>query len=566
MRVAKKDTHWFVADFETTGRNEYERTNRTRVWLWSIADENAEIAGDGDSIETFMEWCANHHGALIYFHNLRFDGAFILSYLLENYYPYEDKLLAHSKKGFTTLIGDMGEFYQMKINFASNRQVTIQDSLKLIPLTVEDIAHAFGLPIEKEVIDYDKYEINDVTLSYVHNDVRIVAMALKFFRDQGYIRMTIGSNAYHSFMDSNPNNKWLFPRLNKEFIEEWRNAYRGGRSQVNPIYEGKVLNNVYRFDINSMYPSIMANFPLPYGDPIPIESMGLFDFELYHVFIDFIIKDGHLPTLLKSSSIFNAKGETYWKDTEGVVELWISSIDYELLKEHYDINYIKFIKGFGFKTKIGIFKDWVNEMYENKSRYTGGLRLVYKLLLNSLYGKFGSRAVGQNKIPHLNDEGVLEYSLSEEHDMGLYYMPMAIAIVSWAHAIIDNAITTVGYDNFVYCDTDSVHTLTKLPEDMIDNKKLGKFKLEGIETISKYVRQKTYIYKQDGQWSLTCSGMTKGVKEYLIDRYGDDVINEFKVGLHIDEKTEGINNRKMKLRPIRVKGGIILIPAPFTIC
>lgn len=521
MRISRNNAQWFVADFETTGENEYAYTNRARVWLWAIADQNAEIVEHGDSIESFMEWCANNHGALIFFHNLRFDGAFIMSYLLENYYPWEEKLLSHSKRGFTTLIGDMGEFYQMKINFASNKQVTIQDSLKLIPLTVEDIAKAFKLPILKGIIDYDKYEINDETLEYVFHDVKIVAMAIKYFRDQGYNRMTIGSNAYHSFMDSNPNNKWLFPRLGKDFIEEWRNAYRGGRSQVNPRYAGKVMRDVYRFDINSMYPSIMANYDLPYGKPIPIQEMGLFNFELYHVRIDFSLKEGHLPTLLKASSIFNAKGETYWTDSEGLIELWISSLDYRLLEKHYKIHYFMFIDGYGFKTQLGIFRDWVNNMYELKSNSEGGLRLVYKLILNSLYGKYGSRAVGQNKIPYLDDEGVVSYALSEEHDMGEYYIPMAIAIVSWAHVLIDYAIEVCGVENFVYCDTDSVHCLKPLPKAMVDNKKLGKFKLEAVEEVSKYVRQKTYCYKENGEWHLTCSGMTKGVKEYLIDTYGD---------------------------------------------
>lgn len=565
MRVAQKDIHWYVADFETTGLNEYKKTNRTRVWLWAIANEDAEIVGDGDSIESFFDWCLNKPGAQIYFHNLRFDGTFILSYLLENYYPYEDKLLVHSKRGFSTLIGDLGEFYQLKINFAPNKQVTILDSLKLIPLTVRAIAKAFNLPIEKEIIDYDKYEINEHTLHYVYNDVKIVAMAIKYFRDKGFHRMTIGSNAYHSFMDADPFHKKLFPRLNKEYIEEWRNAYRGGRTQVNPAYASQVLHNVYRYDINSMYPSIMAMYELPYGYPIKCDQPGLFNFELYHVLIDFRIKDGHLPTLLKSSSIFNASGETYWKDSEGIIEIWISSLDMMLLEKHYDIYHLEYLDIQGFRTMRGIFSDWVNEMYANKSKYTGGLRLVYKLLLNSLYGKFGSRSVGQNKIPSLDEEGVLHYTLSEEHDMGQYYIPVAIAIVSWAHVLIDAAIQTVGVNNFVYCDTDSVHSLVKMPDKLVDNKALGKFKLEAIEEVSKYVRQKTYCYREDGKWTLTCAGMTESIKEYLINKYGDNITDEFKVGLHIDENTEGITFNDLKLMPKRVKGGTILIPAPFTI-
>ena len=565
MIIKQSEKQWYVADFETTGLNEYAITGRTRVWLYSVTDQNGVIQQDGDNLTDFMTWCSQHHGALIYFHNLRFDGTFIMTWLLENGFGYEENLLSHSKKGFNALIGEMGEYYQIKINFAPNRQVIIYDSLKLIPLSVRDIAKAFNLPIRKGKIEYDKYEINEETLSYVHNDVNIVALSIKYFRDKGYYRMTIGSNAYHSFKDSCPIFNMLFPRLTKEYIEDWREAYRGGRTQVNPKYAGKVMYGVKRYDLNSMYPSIMAHKLLPYGKPIKCEKPGRYSFELYKVAIHFKLKDGHLPTLLKTGSIFNKAGDTYYTDSEGVIDLKISSIDLELLYRHYDVSYIKYLEIWGFRCVAGIFEEWVNTMYENKSKHTGGLRLVYKLLLNSLYGKFGSKAVGYNKIPMIGEDGTLEFVNTEEHEMSLYYIPMAIAIVSWAHKIIDDAIMEVGYENFVYCDTDSVHTLSSLPDNLVDNKQLGKFKLEGIEDISKYVRQKTYLYKQDGKWEVTCSGMPLGVKEYLIERYGDDIIDIFDIGLHVDENSEGIRQDQFKLLPKRVPGGVILCPVPFSL-
>ena len=565
MKIAEKNKQWYVADFETTGRNEYEKTGRTRVWLYAICDSNSTLVEYGDNINDFMLWCYQHHGSVIYFHNLKFDGSFIMSWLLENDYPYEETLLSHSKKGFTALIGDMGEFYQIKINFAPNKQVTLYDSLKLMPLTVKSIAKSFGLPIEKEIIDYDKYEITDETLHYVENDVRIVAMALKFFRDAGHYRMTIGSNAYHSFMDNYLPSKSMFPRFSTELLEEWREAYRGGRSQVNPKYAKQILHNVKRYDINSMYPSIMAYKPLPYGNPIITKEPNLHEFEIYKVMIMFKLKKGHLPTLLKTGSIFNKAGETYWEYTDVPIEIYISNIDMELVKKHYDISFLKYEKIWGFKTIKYFFKKWVDEYYEKKSSTTGGLRLVYKLTLNSLYGKFGSRPTGRNKIPYIDDDGTLCYKLSEEHEMGKYYLPMAIAITSWAHKMIDDAICETGIDNFVYCDTDSVHTLGTLPDELVDNHALGLFKLEATEDISKYIRQKTYIYKENGKWEITCAGMPDSIKHYLIREHGDDVINIFDVGLHIDENSPNIKREDMKLRPIQVPGGTILIPVPFSL-
>lgn len=565
MKVAEKNKQWYIADFETTGLNEYEKTGRTRVWLYAICDSDSNIVEYGDTIDKFMLWCSNHHGSLIYFHNLKFDGSFIISWLMENNYPYEETLLSHSKRGFSTLIGDMGEFYQIKINFAPNKQVIFYDSLKLMPLTVKKIAEAFKLPIEKEKIDYDNYTINEETLHYVFNDVRIVAMALKFFRDAGHYRMTIGSNAYHSFIDNFLPSTAMFPRLPTELLEEWRTAYRGGRTQVNPKYARQILHNVNRFDINSMYPSIMADKPLPYGKPIETDKPGKYRFELYKILTHFKLKDGHLPTLLKNGTLFSKVGETYWVETPSPVELYISSIDLDLLKKHYQIYLLKYEKIWGFKTTRYLFKPWVLEYYNKKSTTTGGLRLVYKLILNSLYGKFGSRPIGQNKIPSLDEEGKVTYTLSEPHEMGKYYLPMAIAITSWAHKMIDDAIEATGIDNFVYCDTDSVHTLGTLPEQMIDNKALGLFKLEGTEDIAKYIRQKTYIFKQNNEWELTCAGMPNSIKQYLIREYGEELINTFDIGLHIDEQSPHIKRDDLKLRPIQVPGGTILVPVPFSL-
>lgn len=564
MRVAEKNKSWYVADFETTGENEYEVTGRTRVWLYSICDNNSNIVEDGDNIDSFMDWCSKHHGALIYFHNLKFDASFIISWLIEHRFPYEEKLLSHSKMGFTTLIGDMGEFYQMKINFQSNCQVIFYDSLKLIPLTVRDIAKAFKLHIQKEIIDYDNYDITEEKLSYVHNDVRIVAMALKYFRDSGHTRMTIGSNSYHSFMDEY-GDKNLFPRLSREWIEEWRNAYRGGRTQVNPKYAGKILHNINRYDINSMYPSIMANCYMPYGWPIEITKPSGYRFEVYQVLIHFKLKEGHLPTLLKSGSIFAKAGDTYYVESESPLLIYITNIDLEIMKRHYDIYVLEFKKGVGFKTFRYYFKPWVMEHYKQKQETEGGMRLVHKLTLNSLYGKFGSKPVGRNKIPYLDEDGALAFRLTDEHDMGQYYLPIALAVVSYAHLLLDNGIADTGVDNFVYCDTDSIHTLGTLPADVVDNKELGKFKLEGTEETAKYIRQKTYIFRQNGKWEITCAGMPLSVKEYLLRTYGDDIINEFKVGLSVDSDSPGIQPSDMKLRPVHVAGGTILKPVPFTL-
>ena len=556
---------WYVADFETTGLNYYNKHGHTKVWLYAICDSEANIVEWGTSIEGFMKWLNKHPKTEIYFHNLKFDGSFILNYLLNNNFKHTEDLKTKDNKGFNTLIGEEGQYYQIKINFARNKQVKLLDSLKIIPLKVKEIAKAFGLEISKGSIDYDDYTINDETLEYVFNDVKIVAKALKFFKENGFNKMTIGSNAYNLFKEQEEYFKSLFPTLDRELLSEWRGAYRGGRCQVNPKYQDKIMNNVYRFDINSMYPYAMSRFDMPYSKPIILPKRNMLKFEIYKVDISFKLKKGHLPTLLKSGSMFSKGADSYYINTNGIETLYISNIDYELLERHYDITFCNFLKIWGFKTTKVIFRDYIDKYYELKNNSTGGMKLLWKLIINNLYGKFGSNIKGRSKIPVLDENNSLSFTLSEEHDKGLYYLPVAIAITSHCHKLLDDAIMQIGYENFVYCDTDSVHSLIPLPTDMIDNKEIGKFKLEGIETMSKYIRQKCYVYKEENKYNVTCSGMCETLKDYLVREYGDKIFDVFSIGLKLNSDSPNIKYSDLKLRPKQVKGGTILVPTEFSL-
>ena len=555
-----KSNKWYVADFETTSEKFYNEYGYTKVWLYSICDNNNTIVKDGESIEDFMNFVSKTiKKGTIYFHNLKFDGSFILDYLLNNKFTYKDKIdIKKDKNCFTTLIGDMGEFYTIKVCFGGERNITFVDSLKILPFKVKKIAKDFNLPILKGKINYDEYIVNDETLSYIHNDVLIVSMALNIVKKEGLTKLTTASSAY-SYYKSTLNSlafERCFPKLDDDLLIRWREAYRGGRCQVNPMYQDKILHNVKRFDINSMYPSIMYDMFLPYGEPILIDykDYNNYKFSILHISIGFDLKENSMPSLLKKGGVFDDC--SYYISTDGVENIYISNIDFELVKRNYDIWYLDIIEIWGFNTVSFLFKDYVSHFYELKSNSKGAQKSVYKLFLNSLYGKFGSNLMRGGKIPQLNKDNVLSFTNKEETKGRAYYLPIAIAITSYGHKILDDAIHLTGYDNFVYCDTDSIHTLGDLPKDLIDNKKLGKFKLESIEKKSKYVRQKTYIYTDsDDSITITCAGLPEEIKEQVINEYGDKLYSMFTKGFTC----------KGKLLPMKVKGGVILCETTFKI-
>lgn len=546
---------WYVADFETTSERFYNEHGYTKVWLWSICDSDANIIQDGTDIEQFLILARQLCGGTIYFHNLKFDGSFIVDYLLSNSWKYYDKLDKTVEKGFTTLIDDAGSWYSIDIRFSKNRTIHIHDSLKLLPFKVKKIAEDFKLPILKGKIDYDDYTISDETIAYIHNDVMIVAMALSQIKAEGMSRMTTASCAYNQYTSTRNLDylKLCFPELDIPFLTEWRKAYRGGRSQVSPLYQGKVLHDVRRYDINSMYPYIMRHKSLPYGKPIPITKEGEFKFELYHIRIGFTLKPGHLPSLLRKSAYFNGN-DSYYVQTEDIEEMWISNIDLQLVRRNYDVYHYTFLDGYGFRTSMMLFIDYVDKWYEKKKTDKGAKKIVDKLMLNSLYGKFGSNVLRRRKYP-IMFEDILKYNLSEEEEGRHYYLPVAIAITSYAHLLLDDAIHMTGLTKFVYCDTDSIHTLGTLPDDWIDSTQLGKFKLEAVESTSKYVRQKCYVYEDQDGISITCAGMPEEQKDSVIQQAGDDIWTIFDVGMKVGGK----------LMPIRVKGGTILHETTFEI-
>lgn len=545
---------WYVADFETTSERYYNEHGYTKVWLWAICDNEDTIVSHGETIEEFITYCRSKlNGKTIYFHNLKFDGSFIIDYLMKQGYEYSDDL-SKIDKGLSCLISDMGVWYSIDVKFSKGKIVHFNDSLKLLPFKVSKIAKDFNLPILKEKIDYDDYVVNDETLEYIYHDVRIVSQALKIIKAEGMTKMTTASCAYNNYNASKslPFLQMCYPEQDTELLRLWREAYRGGRSQVNPKYASKILNNVRRYDINSMYPHIMRNLPLPYGNPIKYKGRDKYDFEIMHIKIGFILRDDSLPSLLKKSMSFNE--DSYYLETEDIEEMWISNIDLQLVERNYNVYYLEILETYGFYCSNLLFKEYVDYWYSKKQQDKGAQRIVDKLMLNSLYGKFGTNIDKAHKIPVL-DEDKIGFECSKFEEGKKYYLPVAIAITSYAHLLIDNAIHETGIDNFVYCDTDSVHTLGTLPDSMVDNKELGKFKLEAIEEECKYVRQKCYITKEDGEYHITCAGMPDNVKEKTIKDFGNDVMLFFDKGLKVTGK----------LLPRRVNGGTILHETTFEI-
>lgn len=538
----------------------------------------------GEDIDSFINYCSLiNESSSFYFHNLKFDGEFIIHYLLTHGFVHvNEKKLGVNQ--FSTIISDLNVFYCIKVKFKEEVIISFFDSLKLLNFSVEEVAKAFNLSIKKLEIDYKTkrekgHKITDEEKEYLKHDVMIMSLALEKMFEMKITRMTIASNAMNFFKDT----------INKKRFEEWfkpplydkdlRQAYKGGFTYLNEIYRGKEVKEGIVLDVNSLYPSVMYYSPMPYGEGIYFDGKYVPD-KLYNLYIQnitcqFRIKKDMIPTIQIKNNLSFVPTEYLSSSNGESINLTLTNVDLKLFLEHYDIYDVSYNWGWKYKSSTKIFKRYIDYWNELKVKATKEgnkpLRTIAKLMLNSLYGKFAASPEGRSKIPYL-DNNIVKYKLSELEERTAYYLPISIFITSWARDKTIRSAQAV-YHRFIYADTDSLHLEgTDIPENLlISDTELGKWKIESTFKRGKYLRQKCYIedvvtpvdeiekfkkenpeclhlVSKDSIINIVCAGMPKGC-------YKNVTWENFDYGSVFDGKL-GVKH---------TDGGIVLVDTTFTI-
>ena len=475
----------FTADFETATWLEDE----SFVWAWALCEiGNTDNLKIGNTIETFFETIKKEDNPVILFHNLKFDGEFILFHLLKNEYEHVDRK-EKKTKSFSTLISDMGLFYQIEVYLQVNKtkvkKITFLDSLKIINQSVSQIAKTFKLEESKLEIDYNAPREKGHILTkdeeeYIKNDVVIVAKGLEFLYKMGLEKMTAGSNAlfdYKMIMSKKKFEK-IYTKLTFECDKDLRQAYKGGFTYLNPIYEGKDVASGEVLDVNSLYPSVMYKELLPFGEPFFFEGEYKYD-RIYPLYIQritcsFVLKEGKIPTIQIKHRQF-IDNEYLTSSNGDIVALTLTNVDLDLFFEQYDVYDLKYHCGWKFKAMHGLFTSYIDKWIEvkNNATKTGnkGLRQVAKIMLNSLYGKFATGLEVRSKVPYL-EQDIVKYKITAPERKDGVYLPMGAFITAYARektirtsqAIKTYSLEKYGVDMYCYSDTDSVHTLLPIEE------------------------------------------------------------------------------------------------------
>lgn len=395
-----KLSNCWTADFETTTDE-----NDCRVWAYSLSNiEEPSKFIYGTSIYEFFQFFENtKENCKVYFHNLKFDGIYLLNFLFLENYEWVQKKEDIKDRTFTTLITDMGQFYSITVYFKKMnkryKKVEFLDSLKIFPnFSVERVAESFNLPIRKLKIDYKKYrpvgyQLDQDEINYIRNDVEIMSRALNIMFTQGQNRMTIASDAMSDFKKRIVGFRRKFPVLPREIDKDIRASYRGGFTYANEKYREKPVKNVVVLDVNSLYPSCLVNYPMPFSTPQFFEGEYQYDpvFPLYIQCLScrFELKPDKIPSIQIKKNLRFPDHEYVTSSIGEIVKLYLTNPDLELFREQYNVYSPKYHGGWKFMSATGLFDNYINYWTEQKIKAGKegnlGMRTLSKLMLNSLY-------------------------------------------------------------------------------------------------------------------------------------------------------------------------------------
>lgn len=491
MKNKKQNVRKFMCDFETTV---YEGQTSTEVWASASVEfytENVNIFHSID--EQFQYFKALNCDIVAYYHNLKFDGNFWLSYLLTKlkyeqaiYYLNDEQTQAEfiaikdmKNKTFRYTISDMGQWYTLTIK-VNNHIIELRDSLKLLPFSVKQIGKSFKTKHQKLDMEYIGYRyagcnITDEEKQYIANDVLVVKEALEQLFNDGHDKLTIGSCCMEEYKKTTGayDYKDLFPPLDEVALDKnifgssnadeyIRHSYRGGWCYLVKGKENKVRHNGTTGDVNSLYPSMMHSqsgnyFPIgkPYfwsGNIIPNEAIGENKYYFIRIKTRFYIKENKLPFIqikgnhlykgtesLTTSDILNKDGtyNRYYKDKnsnihDSAVIMTVTMTDYKLMLKHYELVDFEILDGCWFYSMKGIFDNYINHYAEIKMNSKGAKRTEAKLFLNNLYGKLASSSNSSFKVAYVKDDESIGFYIVPANNKKVGHIATGSAITSYA--------------------------------------------------------------------------------------------------------------------------------------
>lgn len=415
----------------------------------------------------------------------------------------------------------------------------------------------------------------DDAIVYCRRDVEILKKAMEGFiqfvqdDDLGNFSLTLAGQSFaafrHRFMTTG-----IFIHDRPEVLTLEREAYSGGRTEA--WFLGDIPHEVFYLDVNSMYPYVMREnlFPtrlLTYRRRGTVDQLSGFIRQGY-LLVAKVFVDTDRPIFFKKGDRLLFPVGRFWTTlTTPEIERGIA------------LGIIQRVAEYAIYDGANIFSQFVDHFYSMrraaKERGDEVRSYLYKLMLNSLYGKFGQAAIPFERLGDANPEETrtervitlapdgsrrvdfikifggsvfrkLEFAPGENEAYNSF-TGIAAHVTAYARLLLWDYITAAGPENVYYMDTDSIFANRAgydrlLAAGAVDPAILGKLKLEqsGAVTIKGL---KDYVFAG----KIKLKGVSKNAvavdeKTYIMTRW-TGISTAIREG-----NLEGYRNRSMVKR------------------
>lgn len=373
---------------------------------------------------------------------------------------------------------------------------------------------------------------------YNEQDCRLLYNAIRRLESEllelgGSLRFTIASTAMRLFRSAFLKEDI---HINMSVNENAREAYIASRVEVFRPHS----KAGWAFDVNSSFPRSMLE-PLP-GNLKQV-TKRLPDSGLYLARASVCVPPSYVPPLP-----YRHNGRIYFPS--GVWEAWFTNVDLEFLQECrgkiLSVSHVNIFES------TDVLAAYVSEIYERRRKTEDPFRkLVYKYLLNSLYGKFAEQEEKERLMirPH-STKGLRMLSPGifvekQSRPISHAHVPIAAHITANSRRILSRymlqALELGG--RIYYCDTDSVFTDIRLPT----SDKLGELKEEKTYKRAIFVAPKLYAVDE----RVKAKGFTK-----LAFAEFERMVSEVWDGVPFPERSAHLIRRMLRLKELYGKGKI----------
>ena len=414
-------------------------------------------------------------------------------------------------------------------------------SVRVGPHELRDSFHILPTKLaafRKDEFDYDKMlpenreASREEIIQYCVNDCKYLLTVIKSFIKEYGFKLSIGQAAMQELKKH-----YTWERIGKHSDEYLRQYFFGGR--VDCLQgAGRFCGDFRIYDVNSMYPAVMASHLHPTGSEFEIRSKASPTENTFFV----LLECENDNALVQRNIITNISGHTIQEVINAAQTtastrngVFFTTIhEFRIAEKHGLIKGINILACVDFEQRSN-FAEFIRPIYERRlhwKREEDRLEreapfseahfeavkwsMFLKLLMNNAYGKFAqnperfaeSYLLDLDAKPPVDDNGtwVLEESFVPYSGIGGYALwsrpapnlrfnnvATGASITGAARAVLLAQIVLA--KNPIYCDTDSLICEGLHPDTELDVAKLGAWKYEGSYDDIIIVGKKTYAVR-----------------------------------------------------------------------